>query len=73
MWTLRKGPPFNCHLGDNCSGGLFGKEMDNDGNNRFVCFRSVRCSIIQGDHGGQGLGFVSFALVVPLLAQFCLG
>ena len=41
LWTLRKGPPFKCHLGDNCSGGLFGKEIDNDGNNRFVCFRSV--------------------------------
>ena len=41
LWTLRKGPPFKCHLGDNCSGGLFGKEIDNDGNNRIVCFRSV--------------------------------
>ena len=39
LWTLRKGPAFNCHLGDNCSGGLFGKEIDNDGDNRFVCFR----------------------------------
>ena len=43
LWVLRgRGmPPFKCHLGDNCSGGLFGKEIDNDGDNRFVCFRSV--------------------------------
>ena len=28
---------------------------------------------IQGDHGGQGLGFVDFAFVVPLSAQLRLG
>ena len=28
---------------------------------------------LQVDHGGQGLGFVDFALVVPFSAQFCLG
>ena len=29
-------------------------------------------SAIQGDHGGQGLEFVDFALVLPLSSQFCL-
>jgi hypothetical protein len=38
LWSLVRGPPFKCHLGDNCSGGLFGKEIANDGDNRFSCF-----------------------------------
>ena len=46
LWVVRRGPPFKCHLGDNCSGGLFGKEIDNDGDNRFVCFRSVHQSSV---------------------------
>ena len=29
--------------------------------------------LVQSDHGGQGLGFVDFAFVVPLSAQLCLG
>ena len=33
----------------------------------------VGCLEIQGDHGGQRLGFVDFASVVSLSAQFCLG
>ena len=54
LWVLRRGPPFKCHLGDNCSGGLFGKEIDNDGDNRFVCFRSVFRSVYkQTTHSGR--------------------
>ena len=28
---------------------------------------------VQGDHGGQGLGFVDFTMVVLLSVQFCFG
>ncbi len=39
LWSLKRGQPFKCHLAENCSGGLFGKEIENDGENRFSCFR----------------------------------